>query len=68
MRDIKKRLEALERCAYDATGVCVISPSYIGGWMLQINTKNRYYDTLEEAAAAYKAFEKADTALIYIDI
>ncbi len=68
MKDIKKRLEALERCAYDASGVCIISPSQIGGWMLQINIKNRYFDTFEEAAAAYKALDKAESALILIDV
>ena len=68
MRDIKKRLEALERRAFEKTNqVCVLGKTEDGMWRMRINGIEKFYSTEDEARLDYEKNTGPDSVLIIWD-
>ncbi len=69
MKDLKKRLEALERAAFfKENQVCVLHPTQDGRWQMHVNEKLKFYETEEEGIADYQKNTGNDSILIIWDI
>lgn len=65
MRDIEKRLRAIEQRAYYAENqVCVLMPTEDGLWRLTLNGKDRYFRTKEEGETVFRQLTGPDSVLI----
>ena len=66
MRDLEKRLRAIEQRAYYAENqVCVLMPTEDGSWRLTVNGKDHFFNSEEEAEAAFRRMTGEDSVLLF---
>ena len=59
MKDLEKRIRAVERRAYFAENeVCVLTPTEDGSWRMTVSGKDYYFSSQAEAEAAFRRMTK----------
>ncbi len=65
MKNIEQRLEIIERRAfYKENQVSVLMPTEDGSWRLTVNGKDHFFNSEEEAEAAFRRMTGEDSVLL----